>query len=71
MKAGMNVWINFNGETVKSDTCPGEDYYPHYNEHRVTGDSYMPYCSNSHWAQWANLLMAETARANFQRRSSY
>jgi hypothetical protein len=67
MKAGKNVWINWELERVKTDTRPGPDWHPCYPESRVRGDTYTPYRGTTAWEQAANAAMAEQAASNFQR----
>ena len=68
MSTGMNVWINEDGKTIKSNSRPLGEWYPHYAASRVHGDRYMPYQGRSEWEQAANASMAEKAKSNFQRK---
>jgi len=71
MNAGMNVWVNEDGKTVKSDRRPsGGGWYPHYPKSHVHGEKYTPYQGRSEWERAANQSMAEDARSNFQRKQS-
>jgi hypothetical protein len=71
LKAGKNVWTDGNGNFTTTDTHPGAGWYPHYNERRVTGDSYLPYQGSSDWVVLANRFMRQAAQSNFQHKNSF
>ena len=57
---------------TRSETRPGNfeeklEWYPAYSQSRVNGCTYTPYSGTTEWEKFANSLMAEEAKANFNR----
>lgn len=67
IRNGKNVWHDGSGNFVKSETHPGDYWYPAYPQSRVHGSSYTAYTGNSVWEKSANRAMAQAARSNFER----
>jgi hypothetical protein len=66
----INKWDNdyLRVITVSSIRPEGPGWYPVVSLSRVRGSSYTPYVSGSvEWRDAANRLLADFARANFER----
>lgn len=65
-----NLWTD-GTQTVKSETRPGEYFYPVVAMSRVRGSSYTPYEAkhgSTSWVKAANETLASHAQSNFETR---
>lgn len=64
---GPNIWVNADGETVKSAERPeGDCWFAAFNPRRVSGSSYTPYRGLDEWSYAANEGLKADANHNFR-----